>query len=900
MPTPFLSTKFFIPHPRKIFLRREHLFDLLNEGIQGKLILASAPAGYGKTTLVTTWLKEQEFPVAWVSADAGDNDFYRFFGYILEAFRQKNLQVGETLSQMLQSPAPPGQDNFVELFLNELSTISQACILVIDDFHLITNPAIHASFYKVIESSPEDIHFILCSRTELPFSVSRLRAGGDLLEITQRELSLTLEESTLYMNTVMGAGMQPVDVAVLRDRTEGWVVGMQLAALSLRDMPDPVGFIHSLKGDNRYIADYLVDEVLLLMPEDLQDFLLRTSVLNRLEASLCNYVLQINNSQELLESLDKRRLFIFPLDDYRHWFRYHNLFGEMLFDRLFHKRPEIMGELYHRSSEWHAEHEMKEEAVDYALKGKDPRQAADLIKEIGLPILYHGDWDQLLSWFDQIPENEFQRLPDLWIIYFLSLINKGLIAQAAKKLEGISVSQYEALDHSKEEINRLRGELAAVQGVIYLHYKVDPWKAKESLKVAQEFLSNEESFRSAFINNNYGVSCLLLGEVEEAKKTYEKSIARVKANGLSLSRVMGTSYQAEAMALTGNLHKADELLQETVEYVHAMSLQEGAVFSKANLGLGSLYYEWNRLDEALHYLTEGIRLAEHGGYLDQLLPGCAVLVRIQCMQGDQAGLQRTIQTARKLAGKYGDPPAAISYINAIEADLSQQRGALLIADNWLVSRKNSPPDAATQFSQYELATLARVLGAKGDYASMNVVIRPSWELALRQGRVKDAISWEVLLSRCLFMNGEPLPAMAILQGALTKAEPDHFVRTFLDEGGVIVSMIKQLLASRGERKPNPAECSTEYLYFLLEEVGKDTLKASSNRPTVHNAAGSEPLTNQELHILRLLEAGYPNKQIAQELNISLNTVKYHLKNIFGKLGVVNRTQAARMIKKEEQ
>jgi LuxR family maltose regulon positive regulatory protein len=361
---------------------------------------------------------------------------------------------------------------------------------------------------------------------------------------------------------------------------------------------------------------------------------------------------------------------------------------------------------------------------------------------------------------------------------------------------------------------------------------------------------------------------------------------------------MGSSYLAETMAMTGNLRKADELFKETIRYVHEMGLQQGAVFSKTNLGLGSLYYEWNKLDEAQRYLTEGVRLAEHGGYLDQLLPGYAALARIQGKQGDLAGLQDSIQRARKVADKYGNPPTAVSYINAIEADLAQNRGALFIADNWVVVRKNSTPGRPDLFSQYEQATLARVLGAKGDYASMSTVIRPLWELALREGRVKDAICCEVLLARCLFMKGEPLPAMATLQGALFKAEPGHFVRTFLDEGGVVVSMIKQVLASRGDHKPTPEECSTEYLYFLLNEVARDTLKVSTGHIRPSNRMGPEPLTDQELSILHLLEAGYQNKQIAQELNISLNTVKFHLKNIYGKLGVVNRTQAARIIRIE--
>ncbi|MGZ6346962.1 MAG: hypothetical protein ACXWNC_05270, partial [Anaerolineales bacterium] len=315
MVTPFLITKFFIPRPRKELIQRERLFEMLNGGVQGKLILVSAPAGYGKTTLISSWLEKKNHPAAWVSTDAGDNEYFRFFSYLLEALHQQDNKVGKTLLQMLQSPMPPSQDIFVELFLKDISSITHECILVIDDYHLINNSDIHSDFSKIIEGSPKELHFLICSRTELPFSVSRLRASNELMELTQRELSLTFDESTRYMNTVMKAGLQPVDIAVLQDRTEGWLVGMQLVALTLRGQADPVSFIYSLKGDNRFIGDYLVDEVLSHINVDLQDFLLRTSVLTRMEASLCNYVLEIENSHEILESIDKRRLFIIPLDD---------------------------------------------------------------------------------------------------------------------------------------------------------------------------------------------------------------------------------------------------------------------------------------------------------------------------------------------------------------------------------------------------------------------------------------------------------------------------------------------------------------------------------------------------------------------------------------------------------
>ncbi len=484
MVTPFLSTKFFIPKPRKALVHRENLFNLLDEGIQGKLILVSAPAGYGKTTLVSTWVAKKDLPVAWVSFDENDNEYFRFFSYLLESLRLKDVKVGKALLQTLQSPMPPSQDIFVELFLKDISSISRECILVIDDFHLISNSIIHADLNKIIENSPKELHFIICSRTELPFSVSRLRASDELVELTQRELSLTLEESSKYMNLVMKVGLQPVDIAVLRDRTEGWLVGMQLVALTLRGQSDPVSFIYALKGDNRFIGDYLVDEVLSRIPTDLQDFLLRTSVLSRLESSLCNYVLNIENSHEILESIDKRRLFIIPLDDKRQWFRYHQLFREMLFDRLTRKSPEIVKELYQRASQWHAANGMKEDAVEYALEGNDFHQAADLIIHIGLPLLSHGGWNQLLNWYGRIPDAEFHRQPDLWSTYFLTLINAGLISDAAKKLKELSVKDFGQQDSSDEMQQRLRGELASFQGVVVLHSKADPSEAKVALAEA--------------------------------------------------------------------------------------------------------------------------------------------------------------------------------------------------------------------------------------------------------------------------------------------------------------------------------------------------------------------------------------------------------------------------------
>jgi LuxR family maltose regulon positive regulatory protein len=539
---------------------------------------------------------------------------------------------------------------------------------------------------------------------------------------------------------------------------------------------------------------------------------------------------------------------------------------------------------------------MKEDAVEYALESKDYDQAAALVKEIGHQLLSQGSWNQLLGWYERLPAPEFLSRDDLWLTYFVALINSGDITAASQRISEIKAEDSRTGHILEAGSNRAAAELAAVQGVVDLHSKADPYQANAWLKLAHERLAGDVTFRFNFAVFNLGVSHLLLGEIEEARAKFEESAAWGKRNEFSLGKVMGTSYLAETIAMTGNLRAGEELFQDAVRYVHEAGLQQGAVFSKANLGMGSLYYEWNKLEDAFRHLTEGIRLAEQGGYLDQLLFGYAALARAQNLLGDAASARGTIRRARRMTEKYGDPPIPVAFINAIEADLAQQRGDLFIVDTWVTSRYDAPHDESDLFSQYGRVVLARALAAKGNYQGACDVIRPMREFAFRQGLVRDAILYDVLTAKNLYMNGEPRPAMAILSKALSAAEPNRFVRVFLDEGGVVISMLKQILASPEGRNSSDEECSPDYLYFLLGEVARDTVRASTGRPVPSSAEGLEPLTDRELYILRLLEAGHSNKHIARELNISLNTVKYHLKNIYGKLGVVNRTQAARSVR----
>ncbi len=891
------STKFFIPRPRRNIVRRQRLFGRLNEGVDGKLISICAPAGYGKTTLVASWLAGQERPVAWLSIEDSDNDVYRFCLCVLDALRAHQLLAGDQLRQMLHSAAPPSESNLGALLLHELAGLEAECILVIDDYHLVTDPSVHQLVHSIVEQAPPALHFLICSRTELPFPVSRLRVHSELLEIGQQELSLTLEETGLYMNMIMGSGLKAADLALLHQHTEGWLVGLQLAALSVRDQSDPATFIQNLKGDNRYIADYLVDEVLAHIPVDLQDFLLRTSVLKEMSGPLCDELLEIDYSQDLLEALDRKRLFIIPLDEIRQSFRYHHLFRDMLFDRLERKSPGLATTLYQRASAWYARNSAKETAIEYALLAQDFAAVRALLAEIGPGVLYRGNWTQLLSWYDKLPERLFLDAPELWLNHLMTLINAGAIIAATHKLEKMEAEDLESKIVSETELAVASGNLAAVRGVLDLHSRADAVRALESLAKARQWLPKVINIDAIFAEFNYGAACLMAGEYSQGRLALERATEWSRQENVSLGALIGTSYVAEALALAGELQAAHQLLQAAGRLAHEWGLQEGAVFAKTNLELGRIYYEWNQLETAAHYLAEGTRLAEQGGYLDQLLTGYVNFMRVQLLQGHAAEARESVERLRTIVEKYGNPPVGVAVYEAARADLALQLGDLGIANRW--AERCQPPagNVYTVFAEYQQLVLARVLSHRDDSAGMCRVIAPMRERAAAQGRRAATIFYDVVEARCLFMGGEPDKALALLESAIAAAEPDQFIRTFLDEGGVVISMIKQLLVAQ-KADGRQSRLSLEYLHRLLDEAARDTLKASTSHAAAGGVDGFPALTGQELKILELLEGGYTNKQISSELSISLNTVKFHLKNIYGKMGVANRTQASRALREQ--
>ena len=435
---PLLQTKLYLPSICSDVVSRGRLTTRLSQSKRNKLTLISAPPGYGKTTLASCWLAQQDQPVAWVSLDESDNDPVRFFSYLITALHQTNASIGKTCLEMLQSPNPPPYETLTTSLINDLVTSDQGFILTLDDYHLIETREIHDSLTYLLDNLPSNLHLVIISRAEPPLPIAKLRAQSQLSELHAADLRFTQTEAATFLNQVMGLGLSDDEIAMLKAQTEGWIIGLQLTALSLKDTSGTERPIHRISGDDRYIADYLIGEVLSRQPESLQQFLLKTSILNRLSADLCNVVAEIENSQPILETLEKSNLFVVPLDNTREWYRYHHLFAEMLRFRLEHRYVGLLPDLYQQAFDWHKAQGLLEEAVRYALKGQMYAQAADIVEEVGYQTYWQNRAHTVWEWLEALPDDLLQSRPQLRIFYAYTQINQGKVEDAEHTLGSLS------------------------------------------------------------------------------------------------------------------------------------------------------------------------------------------------------------------------------------------------------------------------------------------------------------------------------------------------------------------------------------------------------------------------------------------------------------------------------
>jgi LuxR family maltose regulon positive regulatory protein len=861
-----LETKFHTPLWRSDGVIRPRLSDQLHAGLieQRKLTLVSAPAGYGKTTLITSWLYSftESTRNIWLSLEKSDNEPARFLSYWATAWNRISDFVLENILELLDTPQLPPFQSILDEVINPLARLKEPAILVLDDYHIITNSLIHEMLEYFLEHQPHQAHLVIITRSDPPLPLARLRARRQMVEIRASDLRFTEEEAGHFFNQSMRLVLEEEDIHSLEMRTEGWAVGLQLAALALKNLPDPQNFVDTFRGSHRYVLDYLAEEVVHQQRDELREFLIRTSILERFNAESCEALTGFPDSQDLLSELEQANLFLIPLDDDRVWYRYHHLFAEFLRTELSKTETE---KLYKKAALWHEQNDFLSEAVQYAIASGDLELLADVIDR-GLKkdaVWSGGNLTLYAGWLDALPLQAFQSRPALSLNASHILYLLGRFDLAEKQIDQAEQSLH-ALPSSPEKEQLLAlaslysGSIASVHG--------DTQHAIEKITFAQERLPQEHHLQHARGFFSLGLAYELSGQSELAVQNYLKSSQEAQSAGVLYLAIHALGAAAQVQISQGQLGQAEQACQGAIQ------IAGGKQFPPLGLAetiLGSIALERNDLAAAEEFLQNGIALSRRGGLIDDVILGQAYLARLYAYQGHVSNAFEVIHEANAVIQGFGVERAsmiAAAHIANLQL-LTGQEGA---AAQWAVEYQAVREDQPHEFAEL---TFVRVLLKTGDRENVPSILDALLKQGQAQGRVRTVM--EVMSVMALFHHAEKdIPAAVDwLSQALGLAAPEGYIRIFLDEGEALLELL-----------PKARQAAPKLVDAIL-----DSLQAESGKSPLDQLP--EPLSEQELRVLDLIVAGKTNREIADELFISVGTAKWHVHNILQKLEVGNRSQA---------
>ena len=876
MPETLLTTKFFIPTSRPQLVPRPRLIEKLNGGLHRKLTLISAPAGFGKTTLLAEWLKnlgeggEKQSDVlsAWLALNESDNDLIRLYTYFISSLIHYKVikdVVGNDLLSMLQSPQMSSIEGVLTELINALSRISQKIIFVLDDYHLIDLQSVHDTLSFLLENSPQQFHLVIATREDPPLSLGRLRARGQLTELRAMDLRFTSGEAADFLNEAMGLELTSEDINNLESRTEGWIAGLQLAAISLQGRENTTELINSFTGSHRFVVDYLIEEVLDQQPESVRKFILQTSILDQLNGSLCNAITREVNSQQILENLERSNLFIIPLDNDRHWYRYHHLFADLLGTRL--QRQETTGimevsveELHIRASKWYEENGMEVEAFHHATLANDFDRAERLIEGNGLPISFRGIAAPVLSWLDSLPVPILNSHPSLWVSYAMTLLTIGQVNQVEEKL----LAAENALEDAED--NGFTRDLFGRMATIRANIAVGPRQAEtilEQLKIAFNNLDSQNlTYRTAAIWN-LGIAHEFQGNREAAREAYSEAITKSKIAGNVYIQVLASTGLANIQLAQNQLREAEKTFKRVLNLVGDLPIPVGVHIHHC---LGKIYYEWNNLDLARKHANECLILAEPFKELNDTFYACRLLLaKIHFAEGAIGGAERLLEEIDQSFSKTHFP----TLVHA----LVETRVSWLLKDGRIEEAFELAEEHNNSRSK------SRVYIAQGKYSNALVILDADYKIADEKDLRDERL--EILLLQSITYNaqGNHDRALSLLEEGIRMTKPDGFLRIFVDEGPQIANLLYSLISE---------DKNTEYIQNVLAAF---PVEQSSKKLSEVEGEWIEPLSEREIEVLQLIAEGMTNQEVGSLLFLSLNTVKVHTRNIYSKLNVSNRTQA---------
>jgi LuxR family transcriptional regulator, maltose regulon positive regulatory protein len=896
MTIPILATKLYVPPPRARAVLRPRLIDRLNEGLHSKLILISAPAGFGKTTLVSEWIEEIERSTAWLSLDEGDNDPTRFLTYLVNALRTIAPTVGEGMLAVLQSSTPAPTEAMLTVLLNEISMISDKFALILDDYHVIDAPPIDNALSFLIEHLPPQMLLIITTRDDPQLPVARLRARGQLTELRASDLRFTPSETAEFLNQVMNLDLSAEDIATLETRTEGWIAGLQLAALSMQGRNDIAEFVRAFAGDNRYIVDYLVEEVLQRQPDQVRSFLLQTAILDRLNGPLCDAVTGQQQGKARLESLERGNFFVVPLDDKRHWFRYHHLFANVLYAHLMEEQPDQIVPLHRRASGWYEHNGSVSDAIRHALAAEDFERTADLIERV-IPDMRRSREDAtMLGWLKVLPDALVRARPILGVHFAGLLLSSGELESVEGRLQDAerwldrtpdtrgrtSPSSAERVVVDEEEFRSLPGSIAiyrAGQSLVLGDLPATVTYARRALDLVPEHDHYRRGAAVALLGLAYWTS----GDLEAAHRSYVEGMARLQRAGNVTDVIHGTTVPADIRIAQGRLREAMRTYEQALQLATEQS--EPVLWGTADLhvGISELYREHNDLNAATQQLLTGKELGERTGFPQNWSRWYVAMARIREAEGDLDSVVALLHEAERRIVRDFYP--VVRPIAAVRTRVWLMQGRLGEALGWAREAGLSVEDDLSYLREFEHITLVRLLLARSksdpdDHAMLEAMrlLERLLQAAEDGGRTGSVIEILVLHALAHQIQGNITAALVPLERALSLAELEGYVRMFVDEGSLMAILLEKVV--KQGITPN-------YVRQLLSAFGTAEDRSPANQPLI------DPLSERELEVLRLLGTDLSGPEIAHELVVSLSTLRSHTKNIYTKLGVNSRRGAVR-------
>ncbi|MFO7683004.1 MAG: LuxR C-terminal-related transcriptional regulator [Chloroflexota bacterium] len=937
MAIPILKTKLFVPPLRQALVARPLLLARLDGVHQRPFALISAPAGFGKTTLIAEWLKEKAegkrqkaeilpsdfcllpFTAAWLSLEESDNDPVRFLRYVTAALQTAVPDLPDDVTALLEGQTGIAVTVFLTDLLNAVTAVSQPIILVLDDYHLIQDETIHSGMAFLLDHLPPNLHLVITTREDPPLPLARLRGRGQLVEIRQADLAFTKAEAAQFLHDVMGLALTEQAAAALTERTEGWITGLQMAALSMQGQSDIDGFLTAFTGSHRYVLDYLMEEVWQRQPPEIQRFLQQTAVLDELCAPLCERLMMeepalslskdqrlkpasnanlqslISDSdcQAILEHLDRTNLFVIPLDEARQWYRYHHLFADLLRQRLRQTAPEQARLLHRLAGAWYEENGRLPSAIHHYLQGEWDDQAAALILQVAEEYLMRSEVDTLLDWIGALLHDTMGERPLLFVY------QAGAYLLAGRSFKTIEAQLQEALDHSggaaTAEVSVLRGLIAAFRG--------DAQESAALSEMALRLLPPENHFLRSLVLQNMALARALNGEVASVIQDLLAAADVSAAAGNVMSQVVCLAHAGEFSILAGQLWAAHAYYRQAIDLAVDGQGRPLPIMGIAKMGLGELYREWNDLETAAALSAEGLALSRRWGEIGGL-DGYIWAARIKQAQGDTAGAVAALDKAAEIAARFDVSEIDDYMVGVFRARLELEQGRVETAVRWLEARQLQADTLEnTSYHMWEIGrlTLVRLAVAQQDYPAALALIAavlPHARKMGRQGSVIDALAWQAV---ALYHSQQATAAQAALQQALLLAEPQQYVRTFIDKG----DPIRQLLLTLPQTTQSaalqtyitrllaayPSTSSGQVLQSLISPSPSSILRQAQDKFFNLQPSLPDPLSSREREVLRLIAAGFTNQEIADQLFVAISTVKTHINHIYSKLGVSHRQEA---------